>query len=361
MTASSTCRGIDVSEHQAPQDWAAHKRAGLAFGFAKASEGEHSHDSRFPLHISGIIAARLLPGSYHFAWPNQDARTEAANYVSAARPYADAQPLYTHWLDLEAYPDRRNYAGRSAAQIRSWAAVWIAAVRAAFPGQRVGIYTSADDLAAGHVPGGLPLWYPAYPWGAADYPRAEAAARPAPSGWTPLLWQFTSTPLDRSIAYRSEAALRAWAAGTTASTDEEDPVPDQVNLGIAAPYQLAPGAWDSVEFTTEWADTADQHATDGSVFARGACRFTGSVSLHITGLAAGATVQVRMSEYEGDQHIADHPIDEAVGTLGDTYHVTPLTKHLPAGRGMRVRLLNNGGAPVTVQSAVLTALSWPTH
>ncbi|MEU9384877.1 glycoside hydrolase family 25 protein [Streptomyces sp. NPDC048279] len=356
----STCRGIDVSEHQVPQDWAAHRRDGVAFGFAKASEGEHSHDSRFARHISGIVAAQLLPGSYHFAWPNQDPQAEAANYIGAARPYAAVQPLYTHWLDLEVYPDRRNYAGRSAAQIRAWVTTWTAAVRAAFPEQRVGIYTSGDDLAAGHVPDGLPLWYPAYPWGAADYPRAETAAQPRPAGRTPLLWQFTSTPLDRSIAYRSEAALRAWAAGTTASTIEEDPVPDEVNLGIAKPYELAPGAWDSIEFTTEWNDTANEHAAGGSVFVRGACRFTGSVSLRINGLPVGETVQVRMSEYEGERHIADHPIDEAVGTRGDTFHVTPLTKHLAAGRGMRVRLFNNGGTPVTVRSAVLTALFWPT-
>ena len=178
----STCRGIDVSEHQVPQDWAAHRRDGVAFGFAKASEGEHSQDSRFARHVSGIVAAQLLPGSYHFAWPNQDPRAEAANYIGAARPYAAVQPLYTHWLDLEAYPDRRNYAGRSAAQIRAWVTTWTAAVRAAFPEQRVGIYTSGDDLAAGHVPDGLPLWYPAYPWGAADYPRAETAAQPRPAG-----------------------------------------------------------------------------------------------------------------------------------------------------------------------------------
>ncbi|MGW0131882.1 glycoside hydrolase family 25 protein [Streptomyces sp. NPDC003299] len=209
----ATCRGIDVSAYQGPQDWAAHKKAGITFAFAKASEGQRSRDPKFDTHISGIIKADLIPGAYHFAWPNQDAATEAANYIAAVKPYA--RPGFTHWLDLERYSDGRNYKGRSATQIRAYVSAWIAAVQKAFPGQRVGIYTSADDLAAGHVPAGVPLWYPAYPWGAADYKRAEAAQQPKPSGVRPLIWQFTSQPMDRSIAYMSAAELRAWAEGTT--------------------------------------------------------------------------------------------------------------------------------------------------
>jgi GH25 family lysozyme M1 (1,4-beta-N-acetylmuramidase) len=52
-----TCRGIDVSAYQAPQDWAAHKRDGVVFAFAKASEGQHSRDARFAAHITGIKTA----------------------------------------------------------------------------------------------------------------------------------------------------------------------------------------------------------------------------------------------------------------------------------------------------------------
>jgi GH25 family lysozyme M1 (1,4-beta-N-acetylmuramidase) len=216
----ATCRGIDVSAYQGTQDWAAHKKAGVVFAFAKASEGQSTHDPKFATHITGIIKAGLVPGAYHFAWPTQSAAREAANYIAAVKPYAGKG--FTHWLDLERYSDGRNYGGRSAAQIRAWVTEWVAAVQKACPGQRVGVYTSASDLAAGHVPDGLPLWYPAYPWGAAEYSRAEAAAQPKPSGRTPLIWQFTSQPIDRSIAYMSAADLRAWAAGTTARQQEDD-------------------------------------------------------------------------------------------------------------------------------------------
>ncbi|MDT9695372.1 glycoside hydrolase family 25 protein [Streptomyces sp. P17] len=211
-----TCRGVDVSGYQGPQDWAAHKQAGVVFAWVKASEGQRSRDARFDSHIGAVIKAGLVPGAYHFAWPNQDAVTEANNYIGVVKPYASAGD-FVHWLDLERYPDGRNYAGRTSAQIRAWAETWIARVQAAFPRQRVGVYTSADDIAKGHLPPGVPLWYPAYPWGPADYSRAEGVPQPKTSGRTPLFWQFTSQPMDRNICYLSAAGLRAWAAG-----DKED-------------------------------------------------------------------------------------------------------------------------------------------
>lgn len=211
----ATCRGIDVSAYQGTQDWNAWRKAGVVFAFAKASEGQHSRDGKFAGHITGIKAAGLVPGAYHFGWPNQDPKTEAANYIGSVKAYAGKG--FTHWLDLERYSDGRNYRGRSDAQIREWVTTWLAAVRAAFPGQRVGVYTSGDDLAKNHVPAGTTLWYPAYPGAAVDtFAEAEAHARPRPSGWAPLIWQFTSDPagparIDESIAYLSAADFRAWA------------------------------------------------------------------------------------------------------------------------------------------------------
>lgn len=221
----ATCRGIDVSVYQGAQDWAARKAEGVVFAFAKASEGQHTHDAHFATHITGIKNAGLIPGAYHFAWPNQDVALEAANYIAAVRSYAGKG--FCHWLDLERRSDGANYKGCTAAGILAWVTKWLHLVAEAFPGQRVGVYPSGDDLAAGHVPAGTTIWYPAYPWGytAVDYAKAEAVARPKPSGWAPLLWQFTSTPIDRSIAYLSAADLRAWAAGTV--PQEDDMTPDQ--------------------------------------------------------------------------------------------------------------------------------------
>lgn len=213
-----TSRGIDVSSYQNTQDWAARKDEGIVFAFAKASEGQRTRDTHFATHIKGIKAAGLVPGAYHYGWPTQDSALEAANYIAAVKPYAS--PGFVHWLDLERRTDGANYAGLTAAQIKAWATRWLALVGEAFPGQRVGVYTSGDDLSKGHVPAGTTVWYPAYTWGytAVGYAKAEAAPRPHPSGWSPLFWQFTSTPLDRSICYLSPADLRAWA------NPEEDPM-----------------------------------------------------------------------------------------------------------------------------------------
>ncbi|MEU1474510.1 glycoside hydrolase family 25 protein [Streptomyces sp. NPDC005760] len=225
-----TSRGMDVSAYQGVQDWAALKAKGVVFAFAKASEGQRSRDDRFDTHIGGIIKADLIPGAYHFAWPTQDVAAEAANYIGAVRPYAKAG--FVHWLDLEAYSDRRNYGSRTGPQIRAWVSEWLRLVAAAFPGQRLGVYTSADDIARGHLPAGVPLWFPRYPWGAADWVRAEKQPQPLVHGRSVLFWQFTSQPYDRNIAYLSEAALRAWAAGD--STEEDD---------MQTSDQLAVPAW----------------------------------------------------------------------------------------------------------------------
>jgi GH25 family lysozyme M1 (1,4-beta-N-acetylmuramidase) len=241
----STCRGIDLPVYQGVQDWDARKAEGVVFAFAKASEGEHTRDTHFKTHITGIKNAGLVPGAYHFAWPNQDVATEAANYIAAVKAYAGDG--FIHWLDLEPRSDGTNYAGRTNAQIAAWAERWIALVQEAYPGRRVGIYTSGDDIAKGHAPADAPLWYPAYPWsGSPSYAEAEAATRPSPSGRTPLFWQFTSSPLDRSICYLTSDELRAWAGSAAA---EEDDVPICTSLGKTLDQAPVRGAG-----TARWAE-----------------------------------------------------------------------------------------------------------
>lgn len=168
-------------------------------------------------------------------------------------------------------------------------------------------------------------------------------------------WKPDPRGFDMKDFRRDLTACLALPAG---QWEGEDDMPQYVNLGLSEAYTLQPGAWNSIEFTTEWSDETGDHATDGSVFARGPARFTGSLSLHFEGLPAGEVVQVRMAEYAGDSLHTAHPIHEAIGTPGGTFTVIPLTKRIPSGHRMDVRLLNQNAEPVKVTSAVLTLLVW---
>lgn len=221
------CRGLDVSNNQSSQNWAQHKQDGVAFAFAKASEGMGTRDGMFDRHMAGIQKAGILPGAYHFGWPNQDVARESENYIQAVKPYATG--AFMHWLDLEPYPDRRNYNGRTAHEIQAWAQSWLTLVQGAFPHQFVGIYTSGSDIAAGRMPTGWPLWYPWYPVQGSSYDRAEKTGQPKLHP-APLVWQFTSKPLDRSIAFASASDLRKIAQHQPTEGKHEMQLTDPVQL-----------------------------------------------------------------------------------------------------------------------------------
>jgi hypothetical protein len=73
-----------------------------------------------------------------------------------------------------------------------------------------------------------------------SYTQAEQRARPAPSGVRALFWQFTSTPLDRSICYMTPAALRAWAGVPQTVQEDDMPLTDDDVRRIAR--QVVTGA-----------------------------------------------------------------------------------------------------------------------
>lgn len=233
-------RFIDVSSYQGAQDWQELARGGLTGAQVKASEGERTHDARYRMHMDGLLAVpSLLPQAYHYGWPTQDAHAEADNYLSAVSDDADGHAGFVHWLDLERRTDGANYAGRTSGQIRAWAEAWIDRVKAAFPHQRVGCYTSGDDIKFGRYPRNSDaLWYPAYPSGAMTYTQAEQRTRPNP-GVQPLFWQFTSTPIDRSICYLTPDALRAWAGATTTVREDDMQLTDKVTIP-AGPWNPKP-------------------------------------------------------------------------------------------------------------------------
>jgi len=78
--SGSTLQGVDVSSYQGTVDWSSAHAAGIAFGFAKATEGDTLVDSSFAGNWAGMKAAGVVRGAYHFFHPEESA-TAQANFV----------------------------------------------------------------------------------------------------------------------------------------------------------------------------------------------------------------------------------------------------------------------------------------
>jgi GH25 family lysozyme M1 (1,4-beta-N-acetylmuramidase) len=112
--------GVDLSNNND----AAHIASAIAsknnsFIIAKASEGEHTGDTRHASIAKATRAAKKALGHYHFAHPTQDAVTEAKHFLSAA----GAQAGEVLALDLEAsegsWSQRLNYALKWLAYVKA--------------------------------------------------------------------------------------------------------------------------------------------------------------------------------------------------------------------------------------------------
>jgi GH25 family lysozyme M1 (1,4-beta-N-acetylmuramidase) len=90
--------GVDLSNNNDDRHIAAAVASGNnAFVIAKASEGEHTGDSKHAAIVKAARAAKKAVGHYHFAHPTQDPIKEAKNFLSRA----GAKPGEVLALDLE--------------------------------------------------------------------------------------------------------------------------------------------------------------------------------------------------------------------------------------------------------------------
>jgi GH25 family lysozyme M1 (1,4-beta-N-acetylmuramidase) len=149
--------GLDLSNWQRSTP----SLAGLSFLWAKATEGLSYVDPRYAAHTAAAKAAGIIHGAYHFGHTGVDPVAQA-KYLVAHAPGAQ---LYA--LDSEG-PWRMSHAE---------AAAFIAALRAARPGVKVGLYESLSgyDQGAGQDFNWVAAW--------------RATAPPIP--WT--FWQYTSS------------------------------------------------------------------------------------------------------------------------------------------------------------------------
>jgi lysozyme len=169
VAAQDRLRGIDVSHHQGDVDWAKVKGSGVAFAFAKATEGETYTDPKFARNWAGMREAGLVRGAYHFGRPGRDPVAQARNFV---------QTVGAQSGDLQLALDLEKDDGKSPAEVWDWTKRFLAEVKR-LTGRPGIIYTSrsfwVDKVGDPRENLDCPLWIAAYRSGEPPVPKAWSA------------------------------------------------------------------------------------------------------------------------------------------------------------------------------------------
>jgi lysozyme len=177
MCGQTSVTGIDVYHGDNggnPIDWAAVKAGGASFAFAKATESTDFNDPQFEANWSGMKAAGLVRGAYHFFDPAADPAAQASFFLNAVGPVSPGDLLV---LDFE------TAGGQSDAMLSSEAVTFLSAVQTA-TGLTPLLYASSSFLSDYGGLGAYPLWVANY----------GVSCPNVPSAWTTYtFWQSSGT------------------------------------------------------------------------------------------------------------------------------------------------------------------------
>jgi lysozyme len=169
----TTLKGVDVSVYQGNVSWTKVRRSGRRFAFARVSDGESFHDSKFHANWVGMKRAGLVRGAYQFFRPGQSAHAQAEVFFTALRNAGglragDLPPV----LDIEVTD------GHSSSVVVSRAKAWLQLVEA-HTGVRPIVYTASfmSSVLGSHL-SGYRLWVANF----------GASCPIMPTGWGH--WQF---------------------------------------------------------------------------------------------------------------------------------------------------------------------------
>ena len=211
-------QGHDMSNYQRTIDAMAAFNAGDEFGIYKASEGLGFTDGMHNLFVAQARQLGKLVGHYHFAHIDNTPEAEAAYFLQCA-----------NWRQGDALVlDYEPYGQTGPLSHTAWALRFKRAIQAA-TGVVPWLYIDQNmggQLAAGNTPAEdaelheIPLWI------------AEYNGAGTPSGWLGwpqdkrVLWQYTSKPWDKNIAYITPDQWRSLAGvgeedSDMARTDKE--------------------------------------------------------------------------------------------------------------------------------------------
>lgn len=171
----------------------------------------------------------------------------------------------------------------------------------------------------------------------------------------------TSCPGDKAYALVKDGTFSKAPSG---SFEEDDDMPKHRRFEKRRDQVLQPGEWASLAFTaTHDGQTGEYYSLVGVDEPQGAL-YDFSVGVTIEGLAPGAEVQLRATEYEPDgdggwEIARNRPIDSPVHVAGNGHFAYSWKGNLGKGRRVRVRLVQYGDAPATVTSATADVFYWP--
>lgn len=177
VCGQTTIQGIDVYHGDnggSTIDWSAVASDGISFAFAKATQSTNFTDPMFATNWSGMKAAGLARGAYHFFDASVDPTMQASYFLGVVGTLSPGDMLV---LDLE------TTNGETQATILANAITFMSAVQSA-SGVTPMLYVSPLFLSSYAGLGGYPLWVANYGVSCPD----------VPSPWsTYTFWQSSST------------------------------------------------------------------------------------------------------------------------------------------------------------------------
>ncbi|HEX8986125.1 MAG TPA: GH25 family lysozyme [Bryobacteraceae bacterium] len=189
MPVAQEVLGIDVSHHNGTIEWPVVARQGIAFAYAKATEGATFTDPKFKANWDAIRGAGMLRGAYHFFHPALPIADQADRFIAATGTLApgDLPPM----LDLEETspdPNKNEWPRIAKAQRVPLAIEWLERVEQAL-GRRPLVYTRRGFMQDWLGDPGPLVHYPVW---IAHYTQAPQPMVPA--GWDRwTFWQYTET------------------------------------------------------------------------------------------------------------------------------------------------------------------------
>jgi lysozyme len=246
VCGQTTVKGVDVyhGDNGAQTiDWTAVKAAGASFAFVKATEGMNFTDASFQTNWSGLKAAGMFRGAYHFFHSNDDPAAQATFFLSVVGKLETGDMLV---LDLESAD------GETQATILSRAITFMQNVESA-SGTKPILYTSPAFLSSFAGLEVYPLWVANYGVSCPD----------VPAPWkTYTFWQSTGTgsfppitgQVDVDTFNGTLTDLQTFADGTPATDGGSSDASTEASADASPPTSDAAPPNDAAKATDAGAD-----------------------------------------------------------------------------------------------------------